>query len=160
MDVDEFDDQLVCDRQGHPTFLVELWSWHYDASGERRGAVLSTCTLHGCEVGEALAWVQEHRPEPGCFVLYAGTWTNCGFLKTLWLAGETPGCGDRSASASFEVQRGRNRRTVGFAIDSGRASHAWDSATRFRADPPSLTNQTDSCGRPVDGISRSTMSQH
>ncbi|QUH05395.1 hypothetical protein HUO13_35575 [Saccharopolyspora erythraea] len=103
MDVEEFDDQLVCDRQDHTTFLVELWSWHYDDDGERQGAVLSTHILNGCDVREALAWAQEHQADPGCFVLFAGTWTNRGFLKTLWLAGETPGYGERSAVVTFET---------------------------------------------------------
>ena len=103
MDVGEFDDQLVCDRQDHPTFLVELWSWHYDEHGERQGTTLSNSMLNGCDVREALAWAQEHESDPGCFVLFAGTWTNRGFLKTLWLAGETPGYGERSAVVTFET---------------------------------------------------------
>ncbi|MBB5153818.1 hypothetical protein [Saccharopolyspora phatthalungensis] len=106
MDISQFDDQLVCDRQDHPTFLVELWSGHYDEHGEPQGWVVSHHILNGCDVREALAWAQEQESDPGGFVLFAGTWTNRGFLKTLWLAGQAPGYGARSATVTFETSSG------------------------------------------------------
>lgn len=82
---------------------MELWSWHYDEHGERQGAALNNYVLNGCDVREALSWTQDNQSDPGCFVLHAGTWTNCGFLKTLRLAGEAPGHGERSAVVTFEA---------------------------------------------------------
>lgn len=103
MHVGEFDDRNVCDRQEHPTFQFELWSYRYDEHGEPRHAALSTYILNGCDVHEALAWAQENQSNPGCFVLYAGTWTNCGYLETLWLTGKAPGAGERSSAVTFET---------------------------------------------------------
>ncbi|MEU5847397.1 hypothetical protein [Saccharopolyspora shandongensis] len=46
--------------------------------------------LTGGDVLEALSWCRHNQPNPGCFVLYAGTWTNTGHLERLWLTGQAP----------------------------------------------------------------------
>ncbi|WP_243795290.1 hypothetical protein [Saccharopolyspora gloriosae] len=108
MEVEDFDERLVCEENDQPTFQAELWSWHVDAHGARGGTVRSGHLLTGCEVHEALDWCERNVWEPGCFVLHAGTWTNCGFVRTVRLSGRPPGYGEpgrdeSSAVVTFEV---------------------------------------------------------
>ncbi|MEV0082317.1 hypothetical protein [Saccharopolyspora sp. NPDC050642] len=90
MGVQEFDDRRVCRDTDRPTYMVELWSWEVRGDGSRRSLVCDTRVLIGCDVLEALSWCRENQPNPGCFVLYAGTWTNTGHLERLWLTGQAP----------------------------------------------------------------------
>lgn len=55
MQVHEFDEQLVCNQQDQPTFMVELWSWDVDQDGTPRNTTCSSYTLHHCDVEEALS---------------------------------------------------------------------------------------------------------
>ncbi|MDA3628656.1 hypothetical protein OU415_24705 [Saccharopolyspora sp. WRP15-2] len=106
MEVREFDDRKVCSSADQPTFMVELWSWEVGERNPLRGLACCTYTLTSCDVLEALAWCREKQPNPGCFVLHAATWTNHGYLETLWLAGEAPqstGTEQASATATFEA---------------------------------------------------------
>lgn len=103
MEVHDFDDRDVCELLTEPTFMVELWSWNLDRTGEPQHHEMRASVLTGCDVQEAMTWCEQNKPTPGCFVLYAGTWTNRGFLSALWLAGHTPTPEDRPHGASSTV---------------------------------------------------------
>lgn len=106
MEVREFDDRKVCSSEDHPSFMVELWSWEVAEDNPLRGLSCRTCTLTGCDVLEALAWCRENQPKPGCFVLHAASWTNHGYLETVWLTGEAPqsaGTDQPSATSTYEA---------------------------------------------------------
>jgi hypothetical protein len=102
MQVHAFDDRMVCNQEDQPTFMVELWSWDIGENGAQRNTTCSSYTLQHCDVEQALTWCREHQQEPGSFVLHACTWTNCGYLQTLWLTGSPPTPDrDRSAATRF-----------------------------------------------------------
>ena len=102
MQVQEFDDRMVCSQEDQPTFMVELRSWDLGQHGAQRNTTCSTYTLHDCDVEQALTWCREHQQPSGSFVLHGCTWTNCGYLQTLRLAGNPPTPRrDRGAATRF-----------------------------------------------------------
>ncbi|MBR8642409.1 hypothetical protein KEF29_31470 [Streptomyces tuirus] len=104
MQAREFDDRRISKTDDRPSYFVEQWSWEVVDDGRRiRDLTCATYTLSDCDVLEALEWAESRRSEPGSFVLHAATWTNQGFLETLWLTGSPP---EQGSSGSAREHRG------------------------------------------------------
>jgi hypothetical protein len=89
--VQEFDDRRISKSHDCPSYFIEQWSWQVVEGSRRiRSLVCATYVLTDCDVLEALEWARNNQSTPGSFVLHAATWTNHGYLETLWLTGKAP----------------------------------------------------------------------